>query len=102
MNNNDSRYALKNLIEELIKNLRKYAESKNPNPSTVQHKNELIIELTRIYNSLPKSKYSDTFQHIKSELDLIISKHPEIKGVIVIIPLKNTQYDFSKFAFIKL
>jgi hypothetical protein len=88
---------LERIIINLSEGLRMYAKKDNASEIFVQKQNELILELTNLYNRLAGLKYLEIWEDIEIRMNQLESLDPELSAHTIVLhtkPSNNCNYSF--------
>lgn len=99
MDNNalSSLAGLERIIIGLAQGLQKYAQKECANEMYVRKQNELILDLTKLYNQLSGLKYLELWVDIEDRIERLEKFDPELNAHTIVIhtkPSNRNNYSF--------
>lgn len=88
---------LEHVIIELSNGLKRYVKKEGANDNYIQKQNELIFELTNLYNKLLSLKYLETWESIEKKIEEFENKDPQLNAHTIVIhtkPGNNFNYSY--------
>lgn len=87
---------LERIITELALGLQKYAQKEGANEMYVRKQNELIMDLTQLYNKLSGLKYLELWADIENRIERLEEIDPQLNAHTIVIHTKQAnKYNYS-------
>ena len=87
---------LERIILELSNGLRHYVMKEKTNDLYIQKQNELIFELTNLYNRLCNMKYLETWEDIERRMEKLEAIDPQLNAHTIVLHTKpGNKYNYS-------
>jgi hypothetical protein len=93
-------HLLSSIINDLENDLIKYTRKGSPNPGIVKTREKLIHQLTEVYENHKHLTLIEVFEQIQHDIDRVLKKDPELRGVVIVLPLRPGMFDAHKCGFI--
>ncbi|MBI5538936.1 MAG: hypothetical protein HY951_02685 [Bacteroidia bacterium] len=88
---------LERIILELSNGLRRYVQKEGASDIYIQKQNELILELTNLYNRLSGLKYLETWESLERRIERLELIDPQLTAHTIVLhtkPSKGYNYSF--------
>jgi hypothetical protein len=88
---------LERIIVDLSNGLRRYVQKEGASEIYIQKQNELILDLTNLYNRLSGLKYLETWESIEKRIEKLEVMDPHLNAHTIVLhtkPGKNYNYSF--------
>lgn len=87
---------LERIILELSNGLRRYVKKDDASEMYIQRQNELILELTKLYNRLLGLKYLETWEELENRIEKLEIVDPQLNAHTIVIHTKpGNKYNYS-------
>jgi len=93
-------HLLSSIINDLENDLLKYTKKGSPNEGIVRMREDLIRQLSEVYDGYKHLKLIEVFEQIQYDIDKALDKDPELRGVVIVLPLRPGVFDSHKCGFI--
>jgi len=91
---------LERIINQMASDLMRYVHRENASELYVQKQNEIILELTNLFNKLSSMRYLELWTDIENRIEYLEKVDPELNAHTIVIhtkPSNNCNYSFIEF-----